>query len=194
MKFALIIILLAVEFAGCGPKIPKTASPGYEAYRHPSGLFDCEFPSGWNIAPPPAYPGAPVLAIFLHPAKNLQPQAAPSLWVYYYGEDSDFESPEAYLSIHASARRGYEAGPVEEKTAFGKKTTFFRVRRSLLKSPEMSQEETRIEESRLLVPARKGFFILGMTWPLEEKSPENEYDFLKARFDHLTQTFQSPLL
>ncbi|MBI4249171.1 MAG: hypothetical protein HY611_06685 [Elusimicrobia bacterium] len=162
---------------------------GFEAFKHPEGVFECRFPKGWANHPA-AYSATPQAVFVAPPPSTHKTSAMPSMWAYFYPHGSAaFKDPEAYIMAHTLPAEGTEIGPVEADKLENRPVMKFWVQRPLGNSPEDARR-VMVREDYVVLTAAKGFFVLGLTWPLGEKAYEVEERVIRSQFDTFLKSFR----
>jgi hypothetical protein len=178
----LCLLAAAALLASCH----RAPSGSYQAFRHPMGLFDCEIPRGWTVSPP-GYAGEP-RALFLEPASSdAKPESTlASLWVQYYGPDSIYKDSASFVRMQLIPSPGRQVEKAQDEAIGGRAFKSISVRRQAAGS-SMTGTVSGVFETLEVLEAKRGFYVLGLTYPAERSNPDLG---LRSDFDHLVRSFR----
>lgn len=191
----------AAALAGCSRKpAPERAKPPldlappsmsavpsvgtYREYRDPNGLFSCQVPGAWTqdsdgaTATPnvsftlrqPAVAGGGAMDVF-------------TLSIYYYAPGSaQFSSAGDFIRRNGPGAPNAQAGPVESVSLRAGPAKRWDLTVEAPGGPE-NMEAPKLEDTFVVLPAGKGFFVLDYTSPAESHSAH------QAEFERLLDTF-----
>lgn len=181
-RLAFSLLVPAALLASC----QRAPTGNYQAFRHPKGLFDCEFPKGWTAAPP-GYAGEP-RALFLEPAPGgAKPDSTlASLWVQYYGSDSIYKDSSSYVRMQLLPGPGRMVEKTQDEAIEGRAFKSISLRRPAA-GGSITGSVSELDETLVVLDGKQGFYVLGLTYPASRPYPDLG---LRNSFDHFLRTFR----
>ncbi|OGS00588.1 MAG: hypothetical protein A3G41_06640 [Elusimicrobia bacterium RIFCSPLOWO2_12_FULL_59_9] len=161
-----------------------------DTFKRQDGIFECRFPKGWENRPA-VYSDTPQAVFVAPPPSEASDTAAvPSMWVYFYAEGNPaFKDSETYILMHTLSTEDHRISEVTEVRLNERLVKSFWVERPLIGSPENTREVI-VKEDYVVFDTDKGFFVLGLTWPLQEKAFAAQEKRIRSQFDAFLKSFR----